>query len=464
MNAMNENDVPCTALPLAYEACGGRATAGFVSEAPPAADGRLITDASESHLLVIAPTGAGKGRSVLLPWLLSYPGCVIVVDPKGEGASVCARWRSGLGQPVCVVDPWSSGTTHALNPLDVLLRDSTDLGDDCLTLAELIVGEAPATNQDPFWRSNALHLLTALMGWVWVRADITGNRASDDGTLAAVWCMLHADDFVLHLAKQLDIHGDRMPLFVREGLVNFLSHEGERVRTSVRSEAVSLMRIFGSERVQRATGKTTLPLGILSAGDPASVFFVVPPERLISHAAYLRIQLGALLALTMRRRRRPASPTLFLLDELGSLGPLPQLRQAVTLLRGYGVRVALFVQSLAQLKSLWPIDHEIITDNCGIWLSFGATRLAAAREVADKLGDISAETLFALASDHMVVHRAGQGTVLARKLDYLHDELFAGRFEPNPLHAVSSASASAVEGFVRAQLAVVKSESSLLVP
>lgn len=457
MTAMN--NTADSGLPLAYEARGSRASAGFMTPAAAAtASGRsddLIADASESHLLVIAPTGAGKGRSVLLPWLLSWPGCVVVVDPKGEAAAVCSRWRAGLGQPVCVVDPWSdNGAVHALNPMDVLLGDSTDLGDDCLTLAELIVGEAPVSSQDPFWRACALHLLTALMGWVWVRAGITGTKAGDDGTLAAVWALLNDDDINLHLAVQLDTHAVKMPPFVREGFVSFLAHEGERVRTSVRSEAVSLMRIFGSARVQRATGSTTLPLGVLSAGDPASVIFVVPPERLASHAAYLRIQLGALLALTMRRRRRPASPTLFLLDELGNLGPLPQLKQAVTLLRGYGVRVAMFVQSLAQLKGLWPNDHETITDNCGIWLTFGAARLSAAREVADKLGDISAEALFALPPDRLMLHRAGQPTVVARKLDYLRDAIFEGRFDPNPLHAAAPTTPAA-ESPARARRAAV---------
>ena len=462
MNAMNK--AADSALPLAHEVRATRAGAGFVTAIAPAAtaDGGLITDASESHLLVVAPTGAGKGRSVLIPWLLSWPGCVVAVDPKGEAASVCSRWRAGLGQPVCVVDPWSTGASHALNPMDVLLRDSTDLGDDCMTLAELIVGEAPsASSMDPFWRSCALHLLTALMGWVWVRGSITERRAADDGTLAAVWRLLNDDDINMVLAVALDARAARMPAFVREGFVSFLAHEGERVRTSVRSEAVSLMRVFGSARVQRATGSTTLPLGVLSAGDPASVIFVVPPERLASHAAYLRIQLGALLALTMRRRRRPASPTLFLLDELGNLGPLPQLKQAVTLLRGYGVRVALFVQSLAQLKGLWPTDHETITDNCGIWLTFGSTRLAAAREIADKLGDISAETIFELPQDRLVLHRAGRPTAVARKLDYLHDAMFEGRFEPNPLHAVAQAP-DASEGSARSRLAAAAAMSSPL--
>lgn len=451
---MDRDDL--ASLPLAREA-RIPARAGFLG-APAAAPAGLVSDDSESHLLVVAPTGAGKGRSVLMPWLLSYPGCVVVVDPKCEAAAVTARWRAGLGQPVCVVDPWREGASHALNPLEVLLRGSTDLGDDCLTLAEAIAGPPPASGQDPFWRECALHLLTALIGWVWVRAEFGASRRDSDGTLAGVWKLLHDDDLVMHLATLLDTEGGRLPVFVREGFVNFLGHEGEKVRTSVRSEAVSLLRVFGSARVQRATGRTTLPLDLLAAGEPASVFLVVPPERLASHAPYLRIQLGALLALMVRRRRRPRWPTLFLVDELGHLGPVPQLLQAVTLLRGYGVRVALFVQSLAQLKSLWPQDHETIAENCGIWLAFGATRLAAARQVADALGDISAEALFHLPAGQLMLHRAGQATQAAAKLDYLRDPMFAGRFDPHPLHGTPAPR----EGIARARLAAAEAVSGLL--
>lgn len=426
------------ALLLARQALPRRQAAGF--QQPPVREaGALLCDDSDRHALVIAPTGAGKGRSVLLPWLLSYRGGAIVVDPKGEAARVTARCRREMGQAVCVIDPWqlAEGGAQAVNPLQVVLESSSDLGDDCLSLAELIVGEAPASSQDPFWRALALNLLAALIGWVWVRPALTGENQSDDRCLAGVWAMLHGDDLGYALAVLLDAHGRKpqLPPFVREGFVNFLHHEAEKVRTSVRSEAVSLLRIFGSTRVQAATASTTAPLGALRDGLAATIYLVVPPDRLESHAAYLRLMLGTLLSVMVRRTARPARPTLFLIDELGHLGPIPQLRQAVTLLRGYGVRVALFVQSMSQLRALWPREHETILENCGLWLNFGNPSLAAARQVADQLGDLSAEALFQLGAEGIAIHRAGEPTLLAQRLDYLTDPLFKGRYDAHPMHA-----------------------------
>lgn len=49
---------------------------------------------NESHLLTVAPTGAGKGRSTIIPTLLTYPGAAVVVDPKGDRINPVEVWRS----------------------------------------------------------------------------------------------------------------------------------------------------------------------------------------------------------------------------------------------------------------------------------------------------------------------------------------------------------------------------------
>ncbi|MGB1288308.1 MAG: type IV secretory system conjugative DNA transfer family protein, partial [Aggregatilineales bacterium] len=54
----------------------------------------------DSHLVTIAPTGAGKGRCAIIPNLLRYRGPVVVVDPKGENYAVTARTRREMGQKV----------------------------------------------------------------------------------------------------------------------------------------------------------------------------------------------------------------------------------------------------------------------------------------------------------------------------------------------------------------------------
>ena len=45
------------------------------------------------HLMTVAPTRRGKGRSLLVPNLLSYEGSVVATDPKGELFDLTAAHR-----------------------------------------------------------------------------------------------------------------------------------------------------------------------------------------------------------------------------------------------------------------------------------------------------------------------------------------------------------------------------------
>ena len=66
-------------------------TFGFVPDAaPPLEDARIYYE-GDAPTCVIAPTGSGKGRDFLIPNLLTYPGPIIALDPKGELSAVCAR-------------------------------------------------------------------------------------------------------------------------------------------------------------------------------------------------------------------------------------------------------------------------------------------------------------------------------------------------------------------------------------
>src|SRR6056297_38554 len=128
--AMNKarNPVPPAQPILGWTAERPAGNFGFHAAAPsnPNAKPEPIADAGVGHLMTIAPTGAGRGSSVIIPTLLSYPGPVIVIDPKGENYQVTARRRIEMGQQVYKLDPFdvTGGGSHCLN-----LLDTFDAGD-----------------------------------------------------------------------------------------------------------------------------------------------------------------------------------------------------------------------------------------------------------------------------------------------------------------------------------------------
>src|SRR5262249_4764876 len=72
----------------------------------------------DGQLMIIAPTGVGKGVGVIIPNLLTYAGSMIVVDVKGENFQVTARYRRRIGQSVVVLVPFGLVTDSGdgLNP------------------------------------------------------------------------------------------------------------------------------------------------------------------------------------------------------------------------------------------------------------------------------------------------------------------------------------------------------------
>src|SRR5262245_34492210 len=43
---------------------------------------QVLHDDSERHVLLCAPTGAGKGTGVIIPTLLTWEGSALILDPK----------------------------------------------------------------------------------------------------------------------------------------------------------------------------------------------------------------------------------------------------------------------------------------------------------------------------------------------------------------------------------------------
>src|SRR4029077_9110689 len=87
----------------------GRTSPGTIASTPglvaSQGNSHAVTYDGDAPLLTCASTGAGKGRCVLIPTLLTYPGPVIVMDIKGELFQVTSRRRREMGQRVVVLDP-----------------------------------------------------------------------------------------------------------------------------------------------------------------------------------------------------------------------------------------------------------------------------------------------------------------------------------------------------------------------
>lgn len=386
----------------------------------------------EGHLITIAPTGSGKGRSCIIPALLRHEGPVIVIDPKGENAAVTARHRRAMGQQVVVLDPMgiSGQPGGSLNPLDLIDAASADAVDLAGMFANAMI-DATEDPKNAYWYQRAQQLLIGLILHVSSLPDPAERTFST----------------IRHLLAELIAQQGQMPAPAREAVLHSPHPEARLAASILQSTAaeglgsILSMTQHGVDflrgaQVEGATARSSFDLDAVTRGEPLTIYLVLPPHMLESHGKVLRLWIMALLSLITRRRGRPKRSTLFILDEAAQLGTLPQLRQAITLLRGYGVQVWSFWQDVSQLRRLYPADWETMVNNCSVAQAFGALNMLAAQsmESLTGYGGGDGQAVLDLGAHEMLLQIAGDDAVVARKPDYLSDPAFAGQFDANPFH------------------------------
>ena len=205
-------------------------------------DFRAVTYDGDAPLLTCASTGAGKGRGVLVPNLLSYPGPVIVMDIKGELFQVTSRCRRQMGQQVVVLDPFHLVTqrSDSLNPLDLLSLPRSDIDSDAEMLASLLaVGNLYST--DPFWNNTANGLISGLIAHI-------ASYAPKDRHLGQLRAWLFHDDMAMAIAKLLDDDAVRSRM-ARDQFIAYLEAPWQQTRPCIRTMACSYISALGSEQV-----------------------------------------------------------------------------------------------------------------------------------------------------------------------------------------------------------------------
>jgi len=387
-----------------------------------------ILHSGDGHLMTFAPTGSGKGIGAVIPALLSYPGPVIVIDPKGENYAVTARRRRDMGQQVICLDPFDSikddHDDASFNPLDLIDLASANVADDVLMLAEALSYQT-SMEKDPFWHIRGKQLLAGFMLYV-ASALPPPLRTLEE----LAWLLNQSRENLQDTCKNMA----RSDFPLVRATPPIITSKAERMVDSILAMSQTNLSFLGSQTVRNATCSSSFDPRGITRGDPISVYLIIPPEKLESHAPLLRIWIAALMKLIFNRRGRVERPTLFILDEAAQLGNFPPLRQAITLLRGYGLQTWSFWQDLSQLKRIYGAAWETMYNNCRAHQYFGITTPYLAEQIARLTLHEDLFEILDLDRDEMLLSLAGQRPVIAQLPNYLIDTPFKNQFDPNPYH------------------------------
>lgn len=348
-----------------------------------ASGGDLVGVLDDRHIITVAGSRAGKGRSAIVPNLLTYPGSMLVIDPKGDLARLTATRRIRMGHRVHVLDPFNvSGVARAypgtFNPLRLLHFDSPTLVEDAGLIADSLVIKEKG-EKDPHWNESARRLIETLVLHVATDPGHEGRRdlvsVSDLLDRAAEPAIV--DELEQNSAARGAVQAGAMDFFLRP----------ETERSSVLSTARRHVRFLGYEQMQAALRDE----GSIDPGDlkrtKTTIFLSLPAMRMGTCSRWLRLFVNLSLAQMEAVQERPEHPVLFCLDEFAVLGHMKTIEDAAGQLAGLGVKLWPILQDLTQLKALYGDRWETFLGNAGIVQLFGNSDLTTLEWISKRLGE-----------------------------------------------------------------------------
>lgn len=359
--------------------------AGILSKTPNGtclglwADGKtLLSYNGDQHQLIAGATGSGKTRGPIIASILTWPGSLLVIDPKTELYSYTAKWRQRLGEafyfdPLC---PHSA----CFNPLEEIpVNTPYEIG-AVQNLADVLMECSGLKNDsNPFWPISAKELITGLI--LFCLHDFDPEQRN----LSVVRAMIMDIENVYEMMVK-----SRHPEAQRVG--NSLRQSNERTRSDIAATAKAAFTLWADPMVAEKTSRSDFKLSdIVCSKYPMSFYLQVraseaerlrPLQRII-----LTMMTRAMMydPKTMMDGRKKLHRLGFILEEFPALGKMQSFQSDIRQFRGYGMTTVICCQSIRDLQAVYG-DKETILENTHIQVYYATADTRTLRDITAALG------------------------------------------------------------------------------
>jgi len=335
----------------------------------------LIADDFQ-HVLLFAPTGAGKGVGFVIPNLLFWQDSLICHDIKLENHELTSGYRKTLGHEVYLWNPADpDGVTHCYNPLDWISPKPGQMVDDVQKICNLVLPE------QEFWQNEARSLLLGVILYLCAVPD----KVCSFGEVVRT---MRSDDVVYSLAVVLDTIGKKIHPVSYMNLAAFLQ-KADKERSGVISTLNSGLELWANPLIDTATASSDFDMQLLKK-KKMTVFCGVTPDNLQRLEPLLKIfyqQATDFLTRKMPQKDEPYG-VLFVMDEFPSLGEMPQFQTGIAYFRGYRVKLFLIVQDTQQLKGIYEdAGMNSFLSNSYYRVTFAANNVETAEMISKLIGN-----------------------------------------------------------------------------
>ncbi|WP_248307728.1 type IV secretory system conjugative DNA transfer family protein [Bosea sp. AS-1] len=373
--------------------------------------GATLRSDEPAHVLVVGPSRSGKGTGFVLPNGYLWEGSAVFFDPKRENFEALANHRGRKGNKVFMFSP-GSNDTHRYNPLDFVRRDER-MATDCLVVASFVIPE----KADDTWAGAGRLLLSALIGYVLASPLIAG--AQHMRTVARMTTT--GKDISSVLRAIVKTERQHLPTWVVDSFNQYIALEPE-TRNSAVFNVNMAMSLWNNGLISAATETSDFDIRELRR-TPMTIFIGCTIAELSIFRPLIRILFQQIHDLLMVKIPGDDEPhqLLLMLDEFYHVGRMDSLISKITISAGYGFRMAIVMQDLAQLDELYGKNTRVTTvSGSQIKLFIQINDLETSEFVSEMLGETTQVY-------KTPIQRPGQGIFAPR--------VWAPHYTPRPLRS-----------------------------
>jgi type IV secretion system protein VirD4 len=342
------------------------------------------------HVMLEAPTRAGKGVGVIIPNLLDWPDSLVVLDIKQENYENTAGYRlKALRQRVVLFNPLDpSGRTARYNPLSYInRRDPVEVINELQKIAAMLYPD-PLTGEK-FWAEGAR---TAFLGiTAYIAATVDDGEDALPFTLGEVYRQFAAGDAQKRFPKiiaQRKAAGKPLSEGCVSAILDYTSSSANTF-TGLRQSVTAKINGWLNPYVDAATSESDFDLSEFR-DKRTSLYLGVSPDDLDRVAPIYGLLFQQLIDRNVRelpKGDKHQVKVLVALDEFASLGKCSVLANAFSYVAGYGMRLLPAFQSIEQIQGVY--GDKVAADierNCAVRLVLRPAGLSEAKKISDQLG------------------------------------------------------------------------------
>lgn len=350
---------------------------------------RALRFGGTEHVLLEAPTRAGKGVGVVVPNLLEWPDSVVVLDVKQENWDLTAGHRRSAGQTVLLFNPLdTTGKTVRFNPLAYIDRhNEIEVINELQKIAAMLFPSQ--TGESSFWMDAARTAFIGVGGYVAATA-IKGEKGRPF-TIGEIYRNLTVGNPQKRFPKLI---AERAAAGVAlsgpcVSALNDFTSSSDNTFTGIRQSVTARIGLWLNPYVDAATSESDFDFRDFR-NKRISLYLGVSPDNLERVADLYNLMFQQLIDLNVRElptKTKNNVQLLLLLDEFARLGRASVIANGFSYVAGYGIRLLPVIQSRSQLRAVYGKDvTDEIVANCGVELVFTPKEKVVAQEISERLG------------------------------------------------------------------------------